>query len=348
MKVLFITKNFEQVKNDGGSVVTKRNYELLLKLFGEENVDVEIVPAPNSFMKIVNLITLQDYGICLKQRKKLKKKVLNYDYVFFNSSLYGNLIKFCNTKKLKTVVYFHNVEYCYYYALYKFKKSLLSFVFCKYIKFIERKSCNNSLCKVVLNKRDSINLYSVYKINSDLIIPISMKPHFMGVENFLHLRNKCGFIGSNFFANQEGLKWFIDNVLPYINKKFVVAGSICEWIRNFYPNNELIEVVGYVEDLKDFYSNIDFIVSPIFSGSGMKTKSVEALSYGIPIIGTGEAFVGIESDKTGKLCSSSKEFIDAINSFDVTTYNRIGIKEYFNKNLSEDIIYEQLKVFFKV
>ena len=44
------------------------------------------------------------------------------------------------------------------------------------------------------------------------------------------------------------------------------------------PNN--------VDCLETWYEKADVVISPIFLGSGMKTKTAEALMYGKPILGT--------------------------------------------------------------
>ena len=49
-------------------------------------------------------------------------------------------------------------------------------------------------------------------------------------------------------------------------------------------------------------------------GSGMKSKTAEALMYGKPILGTKEAFEGYDTDpaKVGALCNTATEFIETI------------------------------------
>ena len=55
---------------------------------------------------------------------------------------------------------------------------------------------------------------------------------------------------------------------------------------------------------------------PIFSGSGMKVKTAEALMYGKFLIGTKEAFEGYEIDeKIGILCNNANDFIKNINKY---------------------------------
>ena len=75
-----------------------------------------------------------------------------------------------------------------------------------------------------------------------------------------------------------------------------------------------MQVVGTVDCLETWYEKADVVISPIFLGSGMKTKTAEALMYGKPILGTKEAFEGYDTDpaKVGALCNTATEFIETI------------------------------------
>jgi hypothetical protein len=75
------------------------------------------------------------------------------------------------------------------------------------------------------------------------------------------------------------------------------VGACCENPTLAYktiPSN--VKLDGYVNDLSSYYKSAVAVVAPIFKGSGMKTKVIEAMSYGKSIIGTDEAFQGIECD----------------------------------------------------
>lgn len=51
--------------------------------------------------------------------------------------------------------------------------------------------------------------------------------------------------------------------------------------------------MGMVDKLADFYDHIDCVLNPMIGGTGLKIKTIEALAYGRPIIGTVDAFEGI-------------------------------------------------------
>lgn len=109
--------------------------------------------------------------------------------------------------------------------------------------------------------------------------------------------NKIGFIGSANSANLKSLSQFIDKFTQYIDThnfdiKLLIAGAICSKIES---THNAIKLLGFVDNLKDFYETVDLVINPLILGTGLKIKSIEALSYGVPIISTHIGFDGIAS-----------------------------------------------------
>ena len=104
-----------------------------------------------------------------------------------------------------------------------------------------------------------------------------------------------GFLGSNNFHNREGLKLFVDNqwqkiinIIP--NAKLLIAGDV-----QIDTLDKSIIKLGRVNDVfDDFYRLCTMIVNPCISGTGLKIKTVEAMSYALPVVATTEGLSGIE------------------------------------------------------
>ncbi len=105
-------------------------------------------------------------------------------------------------------------------------------------------------------------------------------------------------------------------MLNHVNIKLQIVGSGMDKLKHKYKHPK-IDFLGYVRDLKFVIMDSDYILSPIFKGSGMKVKTCEALMYGKNIIGTTEAFEGYEIDfkKVGAVCNTKKEFIYTLNNY---------------------------------
>lgn len=105
-----------------------------------------------------------------------------------------------------------------------------------------------------------------------------------------------GYIGSNNRHNIEGLYQFLEHQWPKVlestpGARFVVAGNIP-------ADREFVGVsfIGRVDDLwSDFYAQCAAIINPCISGTGLKIKTIEAMSYGLPVVTTSEGCNGIES-----------------------------------------------------
>lgn len=105
-----------------------------------------------------------------------------------------------------------------------------------------------------------------------------------------------GYIGSRNQHNVEGLLKFLEHQWPTIatsnpDASLLVAGDLS--IGHEFPN---VHFIGRVGDLwADFYSKCSVIINPCISGTGLKIKTIEAMSYGLPVVTTQEGCSGIET-----------------------------------------------------
>jgi len=103
------------------------------------------------------------------------------------------------------------------------------------------------------------------------------------------------FVGTSIDKNLEGINYFIDKVLPLLRKEipelsFVVAGNIGNKI-----NSPEIQNLGEIENIQDAYDLASIVIAPVFHGTGLKIKVIEALGRGKPVICTAHAIRGLES-----------------------------------------------------
>lgn len=307
----------------GGEGGQLRNRSMLKRLF---DVDIIEVPKISYIRHILNLIMLRSYGHTHALWKTISKKLNGkYDFIFLDGSIYGTYVKYLNKHGHKTIVFFHNVEKEFCKQRYSLQKSIMNFALIYYVGYNEHLSVKYASKIVALNMRDSDGLNSFYNRKADLVLPIAhqviSKQDLLSDSPDSYLL----FVGADFYANNEGILWFINNVVPFINKKVLIAGSCCNAIKkaidiSLYSN---IELLGFVDDISVVYKNANCVICPIFSGSGTKTKTIEAMRYGKSIIGTTEAFVGINTDynQIGALCNSADDFIKVINKKSFDAFN---------------------------
>jgi GT2 family glycosyltransferase/glycosyltransferase involved in cell wall biosynthesis len=115
------------------------------------------------------------------------------------------------------------------------------------------------------------------------------------------------FLGSfRHLPNQEALNWFLHCVLPLIRAgepraRLIVIGSEPP-PRHSLPEAEAIELIGFVEDVREPLARYSLFVCPILSGSGVRVKLLEAFAAGIPVVSTRLGAEGL-ADVDGEICA---------------------------------------------
>jgi glycosyltransferase involved in cell wall biosynthesis len=104
------------------------------------------------------------------------------------------------------------------------------------------------------------------------------------------------FVGTGNGPNIAGIQHFISRVFPLVREKLpdarlLIAGAICEKIAGKSPG---VELLGIVDNLDDAYSAANIVINPLLAGTGLKTKTVEALGHSKPLVTTKCGAEGIE------------------------------------------------------
>ncbi len=339
MKILYIINKLSS--GSGGAVINNRNLALLEEVYGKDNVIVYEFGKVNNnkgafYSKILSFFGEISSKIVGDIYSIIEEK--NIHAVFISNSIYGLASKRIKRKFKNVIVitFFHNVEYLYTKDLFKSSKlkSRYFLPFC--IKRVEKLSVDYSDLIIALNERDSVKLFSIYGRNADFLLPTSLDTKEIETpsvdEKLISKTNNLEllFVGSNFYANVHGINWFINNVMNKVeNVNLSIVGNGLD--ESIIENNKNITIYGRVESLDLFYKNAQIVILPIFLGSGMKTKTAEALMYGKPILATSEALEGYHIKKIeniGAQCETANEFIEQINYFNE---NRL---ELFDKGIS--------------
>jgi glycosyltransferase involved in cell wall biosynthesis len=115
-----------------------------------------------------------------------------------------------------------------------------------------------------------------------------------------------GFIGNyEHLPNQDAARWLIQDLFPYLESqipeaKLVLAGkSFPPQLYEETKRRKGIQVLGEVQNLEGFYSQIGVFINPIRKGRGLRTKLVEAAAFGKPILSTPLGLEGLETFDCG-------------------------------------------------
>jgi GT2 family glycosyltransferase/glycosyltransferase involved in cell wall biosynthesis len=116
------------------------------------------------------------------------------------------------------------------------------------------------------------------------------------------------FIGSfRHDPNRVALDWFVRHALPAILKReprarLVVAGSEPPPTHAYADYAANLDMLGYVEDIRDPLAKYAVFVCPVLSGSGVRVKLLEAFAAGIPVVSTRVGAEGLAKED-GAICA---------------------------------------------
>lgn len=124
----------------------------------------------------------------------------------------------------------------------------------------------------------------------------------------------------DWMPNTEGIRWLIKEVWPQVHKNHPNA-SLHLAGRNFPEDIQNLAIAGVtihgeVESATDFIKDKEVLLVPLFSGSGIRIKIIEAMAEGKLIISTEIGAEGIQCQHGNHLliANNSKEFIACMNS----------------------------------
>lgn len=303
-------------------MLCKLNHDVLRHMFCEKLIVLEVERKPivgvasilNAFVGHIDGLTSE---VVFEALREVQER--NVTTLFVDGSNFGLAAKMIkkNFPKIRILTFFHNVESRFFWGALRQYKTFraLAILLANYLA--ERKSVKYSDKLICMSARDSSLVYRIYGRTATHISPIAIqdKPPIRVAERIESQGDRYAlFVGGMFYANLAGIEWFVKNVVPRIDMKICIVGKGFESVKEELQVAGRVEVIGEVESLADWYRKSQFVIAPIFDGSGMKTKVAEALMYGKKIIGTPEAFSGYEdvADRAGWVCGTADDFVAAI------------------------------------
>lgn len=183
-------------------------------------------------------------------------------------------------------------------------------------------------------------------VNKPLFVSPFSIPDING-SNTSKIPRRLVFLGSeNHYPNKEGIEWLMSEVgelLREVGVPIYLVGRWSQQTKEKWEKEYGVTFTGFIDDLHSFMFE-SILLAPIRYGGGLKTKVMEAMKLGIPVIATSHAAEGlpVENEKHLIITNSSKGFIDAIYQIMEDESLRIMLTKNSMKLMDEEFSIENL------
>lgn len=312
----------------GGSVASRSNFEALrdhanldVVVIGPADLDYaahHFMPAPGTAQKLASYARLRpaiDYDAALNAI--VHANVGHADLVFLDTSLLGPLVP--ELRKMfpqtRIVTFFHNIESAASLSMMR-RSSIPAWLRLLSVYRAERQAATASDYRIALSRADEGLMTRLFGVESDAIWPITYPPADLAPRPRVIEEDYVLFVGGYYKPNLEAIAYLASRIAPRVNKKVVVAGFGLGRIQPEYAGNANLQILDSPPSLAALYQHASLVLAPIFTGGGIKTKIIEALSYGCQVVASREAAVGFESMSADSLriASSDGDYINAVNN----------------------------------
>jgi glycosyltransferase involved in cell wall biosynthesis len=235
---------------------------------------------------------------------EISKKIYKYDLVIVDHFLMYQYIP--KDYKGKVILHQHNAEFIMWKRYAELTNNIIKKLVLNYesnrIQKYESKICNKS--DVVLAASNDIEHLSKISTSAKF-----SETHHLGDDQLLkffhpgfnHSHDQITYVGSlDWQPNEDGLRWFIENVWqdilykrPDAELKIIGKGASSDF-ESFCHRYEKINLLGFVESLEEELSQTRVLIAPLRFGSGMKVKTINSLYTGIPLVTTTVGAEGID------------------------------------------------------
>ena len=213
-------------------------------------------------------------------------------------------------------------EYCKYYK----QSKLIDYMDSFSLGLKRRKSISSGFMKFIIqfeynrvrkyeknifkyfNYHTIISAFDKKNINHTKKEKIIVVPN--GIDTNYFKKNKSSntkkivFVGNmSYPPNILAAKYICEKIFPIINKKednfeIIIAGASPNTsVKNLIKINNKIKVTGFVDDIRTIYEDACIFIAPMFIGSGLQNKLLEAMSMKIPCITTDIANKSLKATK---------------------------------------------------
>jgi polysaccharide biosynthesis protein PslH len=208
---------------------------------------------------------------------------------------------------------------------------------------------------VPISSKDYLYFQRHGNLKPALVVSVGIPDAFFNKKNSFIQPSSVFFLGAlDWTPNQEGLVWFIDSVWEKLkllepSLTFHIAGrNAPKWIERKFTGNNIV-YHGEVENAGVFFDEQQIMIVPLFAGSGLRVKIIEAMARSKVVVSTSIGAEGLDvKDREHLLIAeNSRNFLEAIQELihNPDFYNKLGENaltlaknRYNNESISGELI----------
>ena len=165
------------------------------------------------------------------------------------------------------------------------------------------------------------------------------------------------YVGGYNGANIDGLRRFLRSIWPLIRKQNDQCHlHVCGYIYRAFLGEHFdnVELIGHLVDVEPEYREALVVINPSWIGTGLKIKSVEALSRNKPLVTTTKGVEGLHRDvhQACLITDDNMEFaarvVDLLTNSHLRDRYSDSAREFATTHLSSRTVYNELFEFLQV
>lgn len=311
---------------------SKKTHNDIKKKINDLNIDIVVCDMIRTVEyingiddKIVKILEMQDL-LSIRYERMIKNSKMNVD-------AFGYYGKYIN-EKLKKIINFRFIIS----SIFKYEAKLL--------KEYEIEANDRFDIVTFVSNKETLKYNSFLKQGKGMTVPIGVDYQYYSEKNIEKKdKNLICFTGNmDIGQNKEAVSYFIDEMLPKIRYKvnnkvtFRIIGKCSLEYKNEIEKNKDVEATGAVDDIRDYVQESTVFVAPLVYGSGVKTKILETMAMGVPIVTNdiGSEGIDIVSGKHLFVCNDIDDFVNKtvllLRNQEVNEKISGNAREYINQN----------------
>lgn len=318
--------------------------------FGEKDLSAEEHLRQDYHINAIhNKMTGKEYLIRIGKRYFIKPRnswfyrfkagqsvdVSAYDTIFFGSFVAGLLYNRLLNIETKNVIFFEADSLSLYYKRsMNIAESIVRKLYCLSQKFvtgnIEKvlyQKVNRTIFVSEVDYNYTIKRNGLSKITDKFVtIPIGVDIAQIRTKSFDFTDKPINICFSgimDYEPNVKAVEYIFRHIVPGLDKtglnyKIHLLGKNPkeEWKNNEGVKEGKVVITGFVENFDQYLADMDFYISPLFLGTGMKNKILQAMGVGLPIICSEvsvEGIVELKDKENVLICEDKPEvWVDRI------------------------------------